>query len=319
MISSHLAHQVFKYSLLLLGIFAAAGKAHAQLFSSALLLQEGPYEYRTLPLAATAAAFVTQGNTQGGQSFAFAGNQIFGDPNGAPVSVYGRAPSVAAGLNYQSFPVVGNAMALVNELNTRGASGFRFLGDNSFNGVASSLLVKYSSADTYTYQQLPPAANATDFLALINAQGAQGFSFEGNVGFFDGGNFIVSSLFAKNTARNATFAYETRVPASDTAAFVALSNAQGARGFRYRGDIAFGSTVFTVSSLYVKDNARPERFVFEASTPPSSTAAFLTQANAQGARNFSYLGDIAFSTPSFVISSIYVSVRGVIFASGFEP
>jgi|GEM_PF-3415519 len=76
--------------------------SHAQLFSSALVLNEGRYEYRALATATSAAAFVTQANSQGAQSFAFAGEHIFGDPNSPVFSVFGRAaPGV---LNTSSFP-----------------------------------------------------------------------------------------------------------------------------------------------------------------------------------------------------------------------
>jgi hypothetical protein len=301
--------------LIALCLLVLSASVEAQLFSSALKLQEGPYEYRTVPVAATASAFVTQANAQGGERFAFVGNQIFGNPSGAAVAIYGRAP-LAANVSYQSFPALSSAAALVTQLNAQGAQGFRYLGDLVLEGAATSLLAKDSATDSFTYQQLPLATNPTDFLTQLNTQGAAGFSFEGNIGFFDGVNFVFSSLFVKNTAHNSTFVYETRSPATAPAGFLTLVNAQGARGFRYRGDIAFGATI---NSLFVKDNARTERYVFEVLTPSASSTAFLTQANAQGARNFSYLGDIAFTAPNLVISSIYVSVRGVMFASGFEP
>ena len=105
---------------------------------------------------------------------------------------------------------------------------------------------------------------------------------------------------------------------ANAAEFLSQSNAQGARGFRYRGDIAFGTTTFVASSLYVNNSTLSDRFFYELLTPANSTAAFLTQANAQGARKYLFEGTVGLGTPSPVFSAVYVSVRDSVFSSGFE-
>ncbi len=292
--------------------------SHAQLFSAVESPRAGVYVYTTQATATSASGFVAQSNSQGMQGFAFEGDNIFGDPFGPAVSVFARNTARAVLYSYQTFPTESSATALVARLNQFGAQGYRYIGDHSFAGDMVSLLVRNDSLSTYAWKQRTPATSQAEFLNLINSEGALGYSYKGDVAFADAfGNFVFASLFGKDTTSSGIFSYESTALASSAAAFVVQVNTQGARGFRFRGDYGYGSSGFEFASLYIKDSARPDNFVFEALSPPNSTAAFLSQANAQGARRFSYQGNIAFGSSLTETFALYVSVQPL-FASGFE-
>jgi hypothetical protein len=75
---------------------------------------------------------------------------------------------------------------------------------------------------------------------------------------------------------------------------------EGAAGYEYFGDYLFSGVD---SSLYVKASSPGATFTFEALTPTASAAAYLTQANGEGAKGYRYVGDYLFSGTD---SSLYV-------------
>lgn len=291
--------------------------SHAQFLSAPQVLRESQFDYKTLTPATSSPTFLTQANTEGASRFSFVGDNSFGDPfNPTFVAIYARALNKPTTYIYQTVAPTATAEAFVNQLNIQAALGYRFFGDQSYAGVVASVLVKESNNAAYHYKSLAPATDATAFITLLNNEGALGYQFQGNIAFdAGGGNFVASSLFSRNTATPTTYTYES-APTSDTAAaLVVQANAQGARKFVYRGGIAFGTVVFVTLSLYEKDNTRGDTFRYE-QLPRSVTAAgFLSQINAQGARRFSYFGDVGFADSTF--ASLYASVAPI-FVNGFD-
>ena len=302
--------------LIICGLFVSAA-SHAQFLSAPQVLRESQFEYKNLIPASSTATFLAQANAEGASRFSFVGDNAFGDPfNSMVVSIYVRASSQSSTYVYQSMPLTNSAATFISQLNVQAALGYRYFGDQSYAGVAASVLVKESNNAAYHYKSQPPADTATAFLALINNEGALGYQYQGNIGFDSGGgNFVFISLFSRNTANPTTYTYETAPTSANAAALVTQANAQGARQFLYLGGIAFGTTVFETFSLYEKDNARGDIFRYEQLPRSATPADFLIQTNAQGARRFRYFGEVGFDASPF--ASLYASVAPI-FVNGFD-
>lgn len=298
------------------GLFFSA-ESHAQLLSAPQVLRESAFDYKTLTPATSTPTFLTQANAEGALRFSFVGDNSFGDPfNPTVVSIYARALAQPTTYLYQTVAATTSAAAFVSQLNVQAALGYRFFGDQIYAGVVRSVLVKENNSAAYHYKIQTPGNDATAFIALVNSEGALGYQFQGNIAFDGGGgNFIISSLFSRNTAAPTSYVYETAPTSANAAALVVQANAQGARSFLYRGGIAFGTVVFVTLSLYEKDNARGDQFRYEALTRSTTAAAFLSQINAQGARRFAYFSEIGFDDSTF--ASLYASVAPI-FVNGFD-
>lgn len=285
-----------------LALAFCAATLHAQSLSNQVRLQNSTFDYRVLSYQPTAAGFVAQANAEGGQRYSYGGDYQFS----SAVPIYARAVDLNVTATYQSLPRPNSAAALDMALNDQGAAGFLYLGDHS---VSDSLLANYSGYDTYAYRELPLAVTVGDFSTHVNAQGAQGFAFLGNVGLATcGGGFAFSSLFIQNTAITETFSYETRDSPASVAAFLTQAGALGLLGCRYNGDILFPAQSTTSTSLYVKTNARSDRFSYDALNITSTAPDFLAQANAMGARKYRYYGNMGFGSPVRHFSAIYISL-----------
>jgi FG-GAP-like repeat len=292
----------------------AAGTVDAQPFSPASPFP-GVHEHKTLPASTSATALVTSLNAEGALGFAYMYDSAFGGGISPPVSsLFVRNIARPKAHSYKTQPAPTTASALVTLLNSEGALGFRYFGDMTFDATLPSaytvsLFTKDNSGAIYTYKQLTPASSEATFLAQVNAEGANGFAYVSDVAYPSGGGFLIASLFVKENSSAAVYSYESRPSAADVTAFLAQANAQGIRGFRYRGDLFVGSTLF---SLFMKNSTAQYRFVFEARTPQATAAAYVTQSNAEGARGFVYAGDFAFGGFPTTISSFYVAAVGTL-------
>ena len=294
-----------------------AAVSQAQFLSAPQVLRESAFDYKTLVPATSTPTFLTQANTEGTARFAFVGENAFGDPlNPTTVAIYVRALAQPTTYVYQTVPLTNTAAAFISQLNAQAALGYRYFGDQIYGGVAASVLVKENNNAAYHYKSLTPATNETAFIALINGEGALGYQYQGDIAFDNGvGNFEFVSLFSRNTAAPTTYTYESAPTSANAAALVVQANAQGARNFLYRGGIAFGSVAFETFSLYEKDNARGDQFRYEQLPRSLTTADFLSQINAQGARRFRYFGDVGFDVSA--TASLFASVAPI-FVNGFD-
>jgi FG-GAP-like repeat len=289
-------------------LFASATLCHAQLFAPEAP-EPGVYVHTTQAPASSAAALLTQANAQGALGFAFAGNNSFGS---SPfVSVYIRNVDRPRTFTYEAAVSVTTATEFVTLLNTKGAQGFRYFGDSTFNsGPQTSIFASDGSGSTYSYKLLAPTASANTFVTQANAQGALGYAYSGDVGIGSAvAGFEFFSLFVKNNARNGTLSYETRIVADSSQALVAQANAQGVRGFRYRGNYILDGIA---TAIYMKDSSVADKYVVEGVARADSTSTFLTQANGEGSRGFRYVADYVFGPPlSPVYFSYFASARGI--------
>ncbi len=310
------APRLFTVLLLTVGLLLSTG-SHAQFLSAPQVLRESAFDYKTLTPATSTPTFLTQANAEGALRFSFVGDNAFGDPlNPTTVAIYVRALAQPTTYLYQTVPLTNTASAFISQLNAQAALGYRYFGDQIYGGVAASVLVKENNSSTYHYKSLTPATNATAFIALVNNEGALGYQYQGDLAFDGGGgNFAFVSLFSLNTAAPTTYTYES-APTSENAAALALqTNAQGARRFLYRGGIAFTKVGFVTLSLYEKDNTRGDTYRYEQLPRSLTSADFLGQVNAQGARRFRYFGDVGFDNST--TASLYASVAPI-FVNGFD-
>ena len=213
------------------------------------LAQPTTYLYQTVPLTNTAAAFISQLNAQAALGYRYFGDQIYG---GVAASVLVKENNSAAYL-YKSLTPATNATAFITLVNNEGALGYQYQGDLAFdsgggNFAFVSVFSRNTAAPTtYTYESAPISANATALAVQANAQGARRFLYRGGIAFTKVG-FVTLSLYEKDNTRGDVFRYE-QLPRSTTAAnFLSQVNSQGARRFRYFGDVGFDDS--TTASLY---------------------------------------------------------------------
>jgi hypothetical protein len=213
------------------------------------LAQSTTYQYQSVALTNSAAAFIAQLNPQ-----AALGYRYFGDQNYAGVSASVLVKeNNSSSYDYKTRVPAADATAFLALINSEGALGYQYQGnigldDGTGNFVFSSVFQRNTAAPTtYTYETAPAVANAAALATQANAQGARRFIYRGGIAF---GTvvFVSLSLYEKDNSRPDTFRYEQLARSSSVANFLSQVNAQGARRFRYFGDVGFDAS--PAASLY---------------------------------------------------------------------
>lgn len=261
--------------------------------------------YETLPAAGSTSAFLAQLNAQGARGLRLLGGLAFTQnaPSIELVEAYVRDTAAPATYTYERQAPPADATALAAQLEAQGARGFAWVGAYSVGGETSFIYQKQdASTTTFSYRLLPAQAGGADYLAQANAQGAEGF-LGFTPSYLIGGAAV--AIYGKASGSSATFAYELlESPAADDA-FMAALNGAGARGFRLRTPYFFTEGIRLVVA---RDLSQPTTFSFFGLAPAGSAAAFLAQANAEGAKGNGYMGDYAL--PSGAISTLYFDETG---------
>jgi hypothetical protein len=187
------------------------------------------------------------------------------------------------------------ATAALQQAQTQGAAGYAWV--SSFGSYQTptqfaDLYLHSSLRPNSTFQYLMDAtpATLTDLLAQMNQRGGQGYAFKGTVIY----GTTAHSVFAKDSAKTATYSYESLTGSVNTSLtdLLAQLNAQGARGFRWRGAKASTTLPITISNLYEKDSSGPATYTYSTislsagSSPANGTA--LSQILQQGSADGSY-------------------------------
>jgi hypothetical protein len=141
------------------------------------------------------------------------------------------------------------------------------------------------STTTYTNEILDTAANATDFLAQMNAQGARGFDFYGPL--------TLGTLYVKESA-GATYSHEFLSPQTTNAGFLAQVNSEGDKGFLYVGSYGFDNGT-NIVNIYTKITATTAKYAYRLDASLNTPDSFLAQANAQGQEGYRFAGALFFS------------------------
>lgn len=218
------------------------------------------YEFIEGPIQRSSATFLAEINAQGARGFAYRGDWLFGENNEVTGALYVKDESRADAFRYEFIPgpINRSAAAFLAEVNMQGARGFAYRGDwllGESNEETGALYVKNESlANTLRYEFIagPINRSAAVFLDEVNTQGARSFAFRGDWLF--GERYEESgALYEMDTSLPAALHYEF-VPgpiARAATTFLAEVNAQGARGFAYRGDWLLGTTLQETGTLYV--------------------------------------------------------------------
>ncbi len=208
---------------------------------------------------------------------------------------------------YKTLTPATSTPTFLTQANAEGALRFSFVGDNSFGDPLNPTIVSIYARtlalpSTYLYQTVAATSSATAFVNQLNVQAALGYRFFGDQ-IYSG---VVASVLVKES-NNAAYHYKALTPATDAAAFLALINSEGALGYQFQGNVGFdaGGGSFVFSSLFSRNTATPTSYVYETAPTSASAAALVSQANAQGARNFLYRGGIVFGSVAFVTLSLY--------------
>ena len=124
---------------------------------------------------------------------------------------------------------------------------------------------------TRTTTGLPTDANAF----LTQANGQSGYWFLGPIVVAS----VQANIYMKNNASSATYTYDALAPASTVSDFIAQANSEGAKGYRAKGAMAFGTAI---SWVYVKDQTQSPTFSYQSAAIQSTGASFVQQSNTFG-------------------------------------
>lgn len=261
--------------------------------------------YETLPAAGSTSVFLAQLNAQGARGFRFLSGLAFTQSPTSIELVQAYVKDAATAYTYERLAPPADAAELSTQLNAQGARGFSWVGAYSVGGETSFIYQKQdASTATFGYRVLAAQAAGADYLAQANAQGADGF-----LGFTPAyliGTAAVA-IYGKRSDSASTFTYELAAQPGSDSAFLAELNNAGARGFRLRTPYFFTEGIRLV---FARDSSQPTTFATIALAPPSGSAAFVAQANTEGARGNGYIGD--YSLPSGAVATLYFDETGCV-------
>jgi hypothetical protein len=271
--------------------------------------------WETLPYIAQNDQFLQQANAQGARGFYYVGSQAFriNPTTGVAeetVSTYVKGPGT---YSYKILTPPTSSATFVAQTNQQGALGYQVLGTVQ---VDALLYVKdNASSDTYSLELLDYTNTSDAYLSQKNSQGARGFYTIGDYTFDPATSATFFSMYVKNNASSATFEYalELAGPSSipGPQELITQANARGQQGYQYIGGNVFlgNAAGDQFRNVYVKDISQTSAtFSFSALDPADSSAAFVTQANAQAQAGALYYGGQAFPTTDplvFTVKSFY--------------
>lgn len=217
-----------------------------------------------------------------------------GGSDGAPPANGGGAGSspppgnTTTGVVFKLLPrAEDSADSFLALVNAQGADGFRYVDDFAgVNNTPQSLFIRDGLAPTYSYQLLPTTSTVQDLLQQADAEGANGYRYVGPTML--GGAPL--TLYRNDGGTSATYVYLAKAPASSPDAFVSEANSEGALGLWYVGPISVGGTQ---QDLFMGDAAATRTYGFQQLPAVTNQTDFMNQLDAQGAQGYRYKGQIA--------------------------
>lgn len=181
-----------------------------------------------------------------------------------------------------------NMNEMVRQFNSQGERGYRFVAFGEYGDEGSASLYVKDSKTTYSYEQVVAADSVAALREQLRAQGLRGYRpLFGDVG-----------LYYKDNAADTTYSYiVTEWSATPTAdAFLTELNAKGVNGYYPHAlEARWGGTRIRIFEKDDRSNAAYAYAFLDKATGGDSTAAFLAQLNAQGAKGFRLLDSPTFS------------------------
>ncbi|VWC58200.1 MULTISPECIES: hypothetical protein [Burkholderia] len=250
--------------------------------------------YDAQPPATDQASFLTLLNSEGAKGYRYLGDYYYSASNGGSQSIFVSDGTVQT-YTYVLQSAPADMTGFVSQANAQGASGYRYEGPLTYGYLYRK---DGGSSATYTYTTTGLPADTNAFLTQANGQGQSGYWFLGPMMV----GSVQANVYMKNNASNATYTYDALVPTTTVADFIAQANSEGAKGYRAKGGMLFGSTI---SWVYVKDQTQSPTFTYQSAAIQTTGASFVQQSNTLGAQGNAYLGDLALGTSSPVMASFY--------------
>lgn len=248
--------------------------------------------YEALAAPSDATSFLAQLNTEGAKGYRYIAEEGF---SGAATNVFINDGANTYSYEFQS--VDSTQTGFLAQANQEGAKGFRYDGPLTLGNLYRH---QGNSSSTYTYAAAAAPTGSAAFLTQANAQGQNGYWYYGPVQL----DSASTSLYMKDNSSASTYTYDAVTPVQSVGDFVTQANNEGAKGYRFKGGLGFGTDS---AAVYVKDQTQSPTFTYQSQTSQTTSAAFIQQANAQGAESEAYLGDLVFgSTPT----SLYFLATG---------
>ncbi|MDN7896652.1 hypothetical protein [Burkholderia cepacia] len=250
--------------------------------------------YDAQPTAADQASFLTLLNSEGAKGYRYLGDYYYAPTDGGSRSIFVNDGTVQT-YTYQLLSAPGDWTTFLNQANTQGTNGYRYEGPLTYGYLYRK---DGGSSATYTYTTTGLPADPNAFLTQANGQGQSGYWFLGPMVI----GSVQSNVYMKNNASSATYTYDALTPTTSVSDFIAQANSEGAKGYRAKGAMVFGSTI---SWVYVKDQTQSPTFTYQSAAIQSSGASFVQQSNTFGAQGTAYLSDLALGAPTPVMASFY--------------
>lgn len=225
---------------------------------------------------------LAQFNSEGARGYAFLNPIGLPGDGGKIYALYAKGS--ANTYTYEILDTPTTAANVLAQANAQGARGFRRVNELTVGTVYAHVV---GSTATYSYESLPSAATSAAFVTQANAEGSRGFLYTVD----DGAGGVFSSLYVKSSAGTATYTYATRPAAATASDFVTAANAQGAQGYLFHTGRVFNDATV---NIYVKDVNAASTFSYLTQPAVNQAAAFVAQANAQGATGTVLMGEYLF-------------------------
>jgi|GEM_PF-787639 len=204
-------------------------------------------------------------------------------------------------------------------LNQEGAKGYRYLTDGpSATGEwpfpppppTSIILVNDGTGQSYTYETMYLPDNAADYLDQLNAEGAKGYLYQGQIGWLQRcpipPTICNTLLFRKSNGSSAAYSYAIDPRPGSVADFLQQANGRGQSGYLFYGYMSYfvaPSNSLLSGALYIKDNTSSATYAYEAPalSQTAGSDAWLALYNSEGARGYlAWLPLIAFGADDTV-------------------
>jgi hypothetical protein len=253
------------------------------------------FSYEAQPVATDANSFLALLNSEGARGYRYLSDKTFSDGTKSIFLNDGMAPTYAC-------EMLAPPTDYAAQANTEGAKGyFAFdTGNNfpyNFYCQGSGAAVQY----IYSYASDVVPSSTSDFIDQLNQWGKSGYYINGQV-IDVNSNIVFQTSYEKNTISTPNYTYALLTPQTDLNNYVSQLNSEGAQGYRgqkynlllnYAPYNVYGSGMDVM--VYMKDQSQSATFTYLTDTPPTTSAAFIAQANSYGTQNYGYIGEVTLS------------------------
>ena len=238
--------------------------------------------FRSNPSANSEASALALFNTQGVNGYAYIGPLFVA---GSSHETFVKAEPNAT-YQYETVEMPAGVDALMALLQAKGKAGFLYKGPMVFGGAfdKTSLLFVRSNAKktTYSYRNTPWPSEESIMLTELNANGADGYRYLGDLVPDPARLTVGIRLFAKDDQNAAKFGYSLKPQMTDREQFLAEATAMGQDKAVWKGGyvVGAGTPPMQIRSLYEKSSLTTKPVSFSFTSPvPSSIEALIANAN----------------------------------------